>query len=91
MTDALMPMAPRWNASSAQWCQSMNDKTAIACRACGTRSVFQSGERIRMAAPHIRDMTETSSARVLARWKAKLCPWPRSTWARAIPFSSSTT
>ncbi len=43
-----------------QWCQSMNEKTALACRACGApldirNLVSESGWR---EAPRIRDMTE---------------------------------
>src|ERR1022692_1850638 len=43
-----------------QWCQSMNEKSALACRACGApldirNLVSESGWR---EAPRIRDMTE---------------------------------
>jgi uncharacterized protein (AIM24 family) len=56
MTDALLPV----ERIQCQWCQSMNDKTALTCRACGApldirNLVSESGWR---EAPRIKDMTQ---------------------------------
>lgn len=61
MTDAAhMPAGAPLERIQCQWCQSMNEKTATACRACGApldirNLVSESGWR---EAPRIRDMTE---------------------------------
>src|ERR1700737_1529782 len=56
MTDASPPL----ERIQCQWCQSMNDKAALTCRACGApldirNLVSESGWR---EAPRIKDMTE---------------------------------
>ena len=61
MTDAShIPAGAPLERIQCQWCQSMNEKTALACRACGApldirNLVSESGWR---EAPRIRDMTE---------------------------------
>jgi uncharacterized protein (AIM24 family) len=61
MTDAAhMPAGAPLERIQCQWCQSMNEKTATACRACGApldirNLVSESGWR---EAPRIRDMTQ---------------------------------
>src|SRR5512142_767246 len=61
MTDtAHSPAAEAFERIQCQWCQSMNEKAALACRACGApldirNLVSESGWR---EAPRIRDMTE---------------------------------
>src|SRR6201993_1581 len=52
--------APPVERIQCQWCQSMNDKTALTCRACGApldirNLVSESGWR---EAPRIKDMTQ---------------------------------
>src|ERR1700730_9876774 len=60
MTDvAHIPAADPLERIQCQWCQSMNEKTALACRACGApldirNLVSESGWR---EAPGLRDMT----------------------------------
>jgi uncharacterized protein (AIM24 family) len=54
------PAADPFERIQCQWCQSMNEKSALACRACGApldirNLVSESGWR---EAPRIRDMTE---------------------------------
>jgi uncharacterized protein (AIM24 family) len=56
MTDAALPV----ERIQCQWCQGMNDKTALTCRACGApldirNLVSESGWR---EAPRIKDMTQ---------------------------------
>ena len=61
MTEAAQsPAADPFERIQCQWCQSMNEKSALACRACGApldirNLVSESGWR---EAPRIRDMTE---------------------------------
>ncbi len=61
MTDPMqMPAGETLERIQCQWCQSMNAKTALACRSCGApldirNLVSESGWR---EAPRIRDMTE---------------------------------
>jgi len=61
MTDPSHPVAAEsFERIQCQWCQSMNEKSATACRACGApldirNLVSESGWR---EAPRIRDMTE---------------------------------
>ena len=61
MTDAAhSPAVEPFERIQCQWCQSMNEKAALACRACGApldirNLVSESGWR---EAPRIRDMTE---------------------------------
>jgi uncharacterized protein (AIM24 family) len=61
MSDAAhLPAGSNLERIQCQWCQSMNEKTALACRACGApldirNLVSESGWR---EAPRIRDMTE---------------------------------
>ena len=61
MTEAVAgPTAQAFERIQCQWCQSMNEKSALACRACGApldirNLVSESGWR---EAPRIRDMTE---------------------------------
>src|SRR5512135_1606566 len=57
---AQSPAVEAFERIQCQWCQSMNEKSALACRACGApldvrNLVSESGWR---EAPRIRDMTE---------------------------------
>jgi uncharacterized protein (AIM24 family) len=60
MSDQSHPTADPIERLACQWCQSMNEKTALTCRACGApldirNLVSESGWR---EAPRIKDMTE---------------------------------
>jgi uncharacterized protein (AIM24 family) len=59
-----------------QWCQSMNDKAALACRACGApldirNLVSESGWR---EAPRIRDMTEIQFSSSTCQVEGEIVP-----------------
>src|ERR1700693_833380 len=60
MSDAIHTGAEPLERIQCQWCQSMNDKAALSCRACGApldirNLVSESGWR---EAPRIKDMTQ---------------------------------
>ena len=59
-----------------QWCQSMNEKTALTCRACGApldirNLVSESGWR---EAPRIRDMTEIQFSSSTCQVEGEIVP-----------------
>ena len=95
MTDAThMPAGEPLERIQCQWCQSMNEKTALSCRACGApldirNLVSESGWR---EAPRIRDMTEIHFSSSTCQVEGEIVPVAENqSGRRAIRFSSSTT
>jgi uncharacterized protein (AIM24 family) len=77
MTDVThMPTGEPLERIQCQWCQSMNDKAALACRACGApldirNLVSESGWR---EAPRIRDMTEIQFSSSTCQVEGEIVP-----------------
>jgi uncharacterized protein (AIM24 family) len=77
MTDVThMPAGEPLERIQCQWCQSMNDKAALACRACGApldirNLVSESGWR---EAPRIRDMTEIQFSSSTCQVEGEIVP-----------------
>src|SRR6202166_255367 len=77
MTDAShLPAADPLERIKCQWGQSMNEKTALACRACGApldirNLVSESGSR---EAPRIRDMTEIQFSSSTCQVEGEIVP-----------------
>lgn len=70
------PAAEAFERIQCQWCQSMNEKTAVACRACGApldirNLVSDSGWR---EAPRIRDMTEIQFSSSTCQVEGEIVP-----------------
>ncbi len=70
------PTAESFERIQCQWCQSMNEKSALACRACGApldirNLVSDSGWR---EAPRIRDMTEIQFSSSTCQVEGEIVP-----------------
>ncbi len=70
------PAAEAFERIQCQWCQSMNEKSAVACRACGApldirNLVSDSGWR---EAPRIRDMTEIQFSSSTCQVEGEIVP-----------------
>src|SRR5260370_3712493 len=75
MTDSITTAEPL-ERIQCQWCQGMNDKAALACRACGApldirNLVSESGWR---EAPRIRDMTEIQFSSSTCQVEGEIVP-----------------
>lgn len=76
MTDAQRTAAEPLERIQCQWCQSMNEKAALSCRACGApldirNLVSDSGWR---EAPRIRDMTEIQFSSSTCQVEGEIVP-----------------
>jgi uncharacterized protein (AIM24 family) len=76
MTDAHRTAAEPLERIQCQWCQSMNEKAALSCRACGApldirNLVSDSGWR---EAPRIRDMTEIQFSSSTCQVEGEIVP-----------------
>ena len=72
----VIPTAEPLERIQCQWCQSMNEKTALTCRACGApldirNLVSESGWR---EAPRLRDMTEFSFSSSTCQVEGEIVP-----------------
>src|ERR1035438_9299984 len=76
MTNSPIATAPPLERISCQWCQSMNDKSALSCRSCGApldirNLVSESGWR---EAPRIKDMTEIHFSNSTCQVEGEIVP-----------------
>ncbi len=76
MPDSIPKTADPLERIQCQWCQGMNEKTALTCRACGApldirNLVSESGWR---EAPRLRDMTEFSFSSSTCQVEGEIVP-----------------